>query len=108
MRPLIVGLILGLSGALGATAEPANTRTATMPFEECLAIIAETAQEIGEEPVRLVSSADEVAVRINASDGFVTVSCSRPDNRMVLSKSPVPAAAGLSAAAEQPGPQNAE
>jgi hypothetical protein len=68
-----------------------------MPFTECLAIIAEASQEVDEEPVRLVSTDDEVSVRINASDGFVTVSCSRPDNRMVLTKSPVPAAAGLTA-----------
>ncbi len=100
MRPLSVALLFAIAGlsvsGLDARAE-ANTRVATMPFSECLAIISEAAQEVGEEPVKLVSSSDLVTVRINASDGFVTVSCSRTDNRMTLTRSAVPAAAGLSA-----------
>lgn len=101
MRPLVAALLFAVAGllvsALDARAEAANTRIATMPFSECLAIISEAAQEVGEEPVKLVSSSDLVTVRINASDGFVTVSCSRSDNRMTLTRSAVPAAAGLSA-----------
>ena len=101
MRPLSVALLFGVAGlslsGLDARAEAATTRTATMPFSECLSIIAEAAQEVDEEPVKLVSSSDLVTVRINASDGFVTVSCSRPDSRMTLTRSAVPAAAGLSA-----------
>jgi hypothetical protein len=100
MRPLSVALLFAIAGlsvsGLDARAE-ANARVATMPFSECLAIISEAAQEVGEEPVKLVSSSDLVTVRINASDGFVTVSCSRSDNRMTLTRSAVPAAAGLSA-----------
>ncbi|MEZ0172020.1 hypothetical protein [Microvirga sp. TS319] len=85
--------------SLGAAAhaEEANTRVAAMPYSDCLSIITETAQETGEAPVQTVSNDDETTVRINASDGFVTVSCSR-SGRMVLTKSPVPAAAGQTAA----------
>jgi len=36
-------------------------------------------------------------VRVNASDGFVTVSCERDSSRMTLTKSPVPEAAGMTA-----------
>ncbi len=101
MRFLFVSLLLGAFGAVatgsGASAQTADTRVATMPFAECLAIIAETEQELGEKPVTLVSTNDLTTVRINASDGFVTVSCSRPDSKMTLTKSPVPAAAGISA-----------
>jgi len=102
MRSLLIGLLLGATGTLAVSlevrAETANTRVATMPFAECLSIIAEVSQEVEEEPVDLASTGDLVTVRINASDGFVTVSCSRPDNRMTLSKSSVPAAAGMTAA----------
>ena len=40
---------------------------------------------------------DMVSVRLIASDGFVTVSCDRGSKRMTLTKSPVPAAAGMTA-----------
>lgn len=85
------------SASLSAQAEEANTRVATMPYSECLAIIAEASSEVGEAPVQLINNEDETSVRINAADGFVTVSCSRANNKMVLSKSPVPEAAGMTA-----------
>ncbi len=101
MRPLSVALLFGVSGlsfsGLDARAETANTRIATMPFSECLSIISDASQEVDEEPVKLVSNSDVVTVRINASDGFVTMSCSRSDNKITLTKSPVPEAAGMSA-----------
>lgn len=98
MRRLAIAFLLGISGSLSVHAADANTRVVTMPYSECLEIIAETAQEIGEAPVQLVNTSNETKVRINASDGFVTVSCERSLNRMVLTKSPVPDAAGLTAA----------
>jgi hypothetical protein len=101
MRLTIVSVISGALGILyfgsAVQAQEANTRVASMPYADCLAIIAEASNEIDEQPVRLVDTSDETTVRIPASDGFVTVSCSRNDNRMVLSKSPVPEAAGMSA-----------
>jgi hypothetical protein len=81
-----------------AQAQSADTRIASMPFGECLSIIDEAAQDVDEEPVKLVSTSDVVKVRINASDGFVTVSCDRSGNKMTLTKSPVPEAAGMTAA----------
>jgi len=98
MRRLAIAFLLGMTGSLSVHAEDVNTRVVTMPYSECLAIIDETAGEIGEAPVKLVNTNDETKVRINASDGFVTVSCERSGNRMVLTKSPVPDAAGLTAA----------
>lgn len=101
MRALAVISLLGAFGifSLGAAAraEDANTRVAAMPYSDCLSIIAETAQELGEPPVQTVSNDEQTTVRINASDGFVTVSCSRA-GKMVLTKSPVPEAAGMTAA----------
>ncbi|WP_230530480.1 hypothetical protein [Microvirga roseola] len=102
MRSLLTGLLIGAFSASlassGVRAESAETtRVATMPFADCLSIIAEVSQEIDEEPVNLASTDDLISVRINASDGFVTVSCSRPDSRMTLTRSPVPQAAGITA-----------
>jgi hypothetical protein len=101
MRSFLISILFGaLSAATACTgvqAQSANTRVAAMPFAECLSIIHETSQEMGEEPVQLVNSNDLVSVRINASDGFVTVSCDRSASKITLTKSPVPEAAGLSA-----------
>jgi hypothetical protein len=101
MRSLAMIILLGAFGITASSAavqaEEANTRTAAMPYSDCLAIIAETAQELDETPVQTVDNDEETTVRINAADGFVTVSCSRA-NKIVLSKSPVPAAAGMTAA----------
>lgn len=101
MRSTLIAIMLGTLGALaaGSAAQSADTRIASMPFGECLSIINEAAQDVDEEPVKLVSTSDVVTVRINASDGFVTVSCDRPNNKMTLTKSPVPEAAGMSAEA---------
>ena len=101
MRSSLMAILVGTLGILagfGAQAQSADTRIASMPFAECLAIISEAAQEVDEEPVKLVSTNDAVTVRINASDGFVTVSCDRSGNKMTLTKSPVPEAAGMTAA----------
>jgi hypothetical protein len=101
MRSLAVALVsfFGIFSCQNAAwAEEANTRTAPLPYAECLSIIVEVSQETGEPPVRLIDSEEETAVRINASDGFVTVSCLRTENKMVLTKSPVSNAAGITAA----------
>ena len=102
MRSTLLAIMLGTLGAFaaGSAAQSADTRIVSMPFGECLSIISEAAQDVGEEPVKLVSTSDMVTVRINASDGFVTVSCDRSADKMTLTKSPVPEAAGLTAAAD--------
>lgn len=94
---LLVGACCALAAGSAAYAQSADTRIASMPFGECLSIISEASQDMDEEPVKLVSTNDVVTVRLNATDGFVTVSCEREGSRMTLTKSPVPAAAGLSA-----------
>jgi hypothetical protein len=98
IRPF--SLLLGTVALLAATAAqaaPTGTRTATLPFEACLSIIGEVAEDLGEEPVTLVGTSDVRTVRIAAADGFVTVSCSRPDNRMTLTKAGPTVTADLAA-----------
>lgn len=75
-----------LLAAPGAHAADDGLRVATMPFEECLAIIDEVTHEIEVEPVVLTSSGDVKEVRVPAEDGFVTVKCERAGNRMTLTK----------------------
>ena len=101
MRSFMMVILAGSFGmaAIGAAqAQSPDTRIASMPFGECLSIINEAAQEMDEEPVKLVNTSDVVTARIQASDGFVTVSCDRSANKITLTKSPVPEAAGMTAA----------
>jgi hypothetical protein len=96
MRSLLLLAALGLV-AVGssARAEPANGRIASMPFSECLSIIAEVAQEMDAAPVDLVDTSDIRTVRFDADDGTVTVTCNRRDNRMLLARSPAARLADL-------------
>lgn len=102
MRSVTMIFLLGafgnFSGQTAAQAEDANIRIAPLPYAECLSIIAEASQETGEAPVQLIDNEEETSVRINASDGFVTISCHRTTDKMVLTRSPVPEAAGMTAA----------
>ncbi len=92
------GFLLGalaLVAATGALAASDGTRTATLPFDDCLSIISEISSDLGEEPVVLVKTSDIHSVRIDAEDGYVTVSCSRPDSKMTLTKTGSTVTAGL-------------
>ena len=98
MRSLLISFLaasFGILSSFGTRAETQESRVATMPFADCLAIIAEASQEVDAEPVRLASTDDLITVRIDASDGHVTVSCSRPDNKMTLTKNPRSSTAGM-------------
>jgi hypothetical protein len=101
MRTYSVSLLVGMIGAVAAgsavRADGASTRIAAIPYGECLSIIDEASREVSEQPINLVNTGDMRVVRINAADGFVTIACSRADNRMILTKSAVPAAAGMTA-----------
>jgi hypothetical protein len=87
MRVSLTALLLGAAGLLatsGAFGETLRARTATMPFDQCLAIIDEVSMEFDAEPFGLVDTENERSVRFEAEDGYVSVSCSRADNKMVL------------------------
>jgi hypothetical protein len=78
-------------GAAAAASE--STKTAPMPFKECLAILAEVTQETHAVPVTLANTGDLRAMRIDADDGSVTIGCSRTEGTVTISKSTRSAAA---------------
>jgi hypothetical protein len=90
MRSLAL-MAVAVAAGTSARAGDAAMRVATMPYDDCLAIIAEAARDLDEQPVTLADTGDLVLVRLAAGDGFVTISCRRSSNRMVLSKAIVPA-----------------
>ena len=87
LTAVIAAIVTGLT----ARAEEAGERVVTMPYNECLAIIAEAAYYLDEHPVTLALTSDLMLVWVDAGNGSVMVLCWRPSNLMVLSKPIVPA-----------------
>jgi hypothetical protein len=87
LLPSLLAFIPAALVSFGVVAAPESTKTAPMPFRECLAIIAEVTQETGAMPVTLANTSDLRAVRINADDGSVTIGCSRAEGTVTITKS---------------------
>jgi uncharacterized lipoprotein YmbA len=95
MSVLLLGLIAALESPLlpvGDYAALPNTaslsRTETMPFGQCIALVDDVAETLDANPITVLRTSDVRIVRIEAADGIVILSCNRPENRMVLTKRP--------------------
>lgn len=60
----------------------------SMSFEACLATIRSTATDLGAAPENVVESSIARIVRFRTSDGSVLVTCSKPDNKLIITRSP--------------------
>lgn len=56
-------------------------------FEGCLTVIRSTASSLGTAPINIVESNIVRIVRFPTADGSVLVTCSKPDNKMVITTS---------------------
>jgi hypothetical protein len=96
MRARLAAVLLGFLSplALGtpASAGPEQGRVATMSFESCLEIIQEMSDDLGAAPVELARSSDLRSVRFEARDGSVTLTCSRSDRKLTLTRMDAPPA----------------
>lgn len=81
------GLVLLAFAGLSANAAAEESVTKQMSFEDCLKTIRSVASDFGVTPMNIVETDILRIVRFNTADGSVLVSCSRPDNKMVLTKS---------------------
>jgi len=61
-----------------------NSKSESMSFGNCLQLIRNVSAELATAPENIVETNDLRMVRFNTSDGSVLVTCSRPDNKMVL------------------------
>ena len=64
-----------------------QSTTKSMPFEQCLKTIQRTAQQLGVAPINIVETRDMRMVKFPTADGSVLVTCSRPDQKMVMTVS---------------------
>jgi hypothetical protein len=74
--------------AVSVTPDKSDSSGRSMPFEQCLQVIRRTASELAVAPVNIVETDILRMVRFCTVDGSVLVSCSRPDEKMVLTRSP--------------------
>jgi hypothetical protein len=76
---LCVMLLPGMAWAI-------ETQTRDISFEGCLAAIAQVSGQYDAPPVNVVETSDIRIVKWFLSDGNVMVACSRPDHKMVVTK----------------------
>jgi hypothetical protein len=60
-----------------------------LPFEDCLLLIQDVGQSLGVEATSVVETSDMRLVRFSVFDGSLLVTCSRPDSKIVMVRSPV-------------------
>jgi hypothetical protein len=79
---------LALSCAAGAGAAHAGTgsRTESISFGECLALVEEVSDELGVTPVNILRTKDVWVIRVDAVDGAIVITCNRPDSRLTLTR----------------------
>ena len=65
-----------------------ETVTRTMSYRDCINQISVVATQFGVAPINIVETSAMRTVRFPTSDGSVLVTCSRPDRKMVLIRSP--------------------
>jgi hypothetical protein len=59
-----------------------------MSFDACLATIEQVSTDLGVTPVNVIETTTVRMVRFNTADGSVLVTCSAPDEKMVITRSP--------------------
>ena len=81
-----LGLVVGGAGQ-GRPGAADSARF--LPFEECLVLIEDVGRSLGVDATAIVNTRDLRLVRFAVSDGSLLVTCSRPDDRIVMVRSPV-------------------
>jgi hypothetical protein len=66
-----------------------DTGARDLPFEECLLLIRDVGLSLGIEPTDIVATRELRLVRFSVSDGSLLVTCSRPDSKLVMLRSPI-------------------
>ena len=75
------------AGNDNGTKQKPISRSESMSFNECLRVIQRTAENLGLAPKNIVETKDLRMVRFLTSEGSVLVTCSRPDQKMVITLS---------------------
>jgi hypothetical protein len=63
-----------------------ESTTRAMSFDQCLQVIQQTATNLGVAPVNIVETNILRVVRFVADDGSYLITCSAPDNKMIITQ----------------------
>ena len=85
MYKIIVALVV-LAAPTMATSKATST-SKRMPFEQCLATIRSVSSSLGVAPINIVETNIIRLVRFRTEDGSVLITCSRPDQKMIITQS---------------------
>lgn len=80
-------------------ATASNTEAQSMPFDQCVAVVDKTALQLGLGWLRapiIVRTTEAYIRRFCTDTGSVLITCSRPDQKMVTTKSPYDPSTGCS------------
>ena len=88
MRAMMAAVFLGLVGGT-AFARSGVPDARDLPFEDCLVLIHDVGRSLGIEATPIVDTRDLRLVRFSVSDGSLLVTCSRPDSKIVMVRSPM-------------------
>ncbi len=86
----ILAVVALLMIPAGAQAGTRVLKKETRSFDSCLAVIRETASTLGVAPINIVETNILRIVRFPTNDGSgksILVTCSRPDNMMLINES---------------------
>jgi hypothetical protein len=78
-------LAVALSVSTAAAME-STSRTLPLAFDKCLGIIVYVGAQIGVRPTNIVETSVTRMVRFDAEDGSVLITCSRPHQKMVITR----------------------
>ncbi len=71
--------------SVSSSGQPTSSRT--LPFSECVAFIYASAASFGIDPITIVNTDIMKVVRLPAQGGSVLMTCSRPDQKLVIVQS---------------------
>lgn len=83
----VFSLVILVSGIAGS----ADSQSVSMSFEACLAAKERTIASLGVNPrdiIPIVNTNVMTMTRVCTADGSVLITCSKPDSKMVITRSP--------------------
>ncbi|WP_323015481.1 hypothetical protein [Devosia sp.] len=86
MKKLLAASALAVCLSVPAQAA-VESQAVSMSFEACLGKIRSTAAQLGQAPINIAETNELRMVKFLTSDGSVMITCSRPDGRMIVTKS---------------------
>jgi len=78
--------VLALALSVSAAAVEATSRAIPLSFNKCRGIIVYVGAQIGVAPINIVETSTTRIVRFDTDDGSVLITCSRPDQKMVITR----------------------